>query len=83
MLESRCRAPNSSAHWSTPFSSASVPVSDGSGAKSKQIDFVARQVVLDSIGGPASIPKSVGVAGKINVPAITLVMRADGSVAVR
>ncbi len=65
------------------FSTAAVPVSDGSGAKSKPIDFVARQVVIDSMGGTAAIPKSLGIAGKLSVPALTLVMRADGSVVVR
>ena len=62
---------------------AQIPTSDGTGATSKQIDFNSRQLVVDSKGGPTPVAP-VGVnGGPLSVPALSLLLRADGSVAVR
>ena len=63
-------------------SGAQVPASDGTGIKSKMIDFTSRQVVLDAMGGTLPIPQ-IGVAGMLDVPAVSLIVRADGAVVVR
>jgi len=61
---------------------ADVPVSDGTGKKSKAIDFNSHQLVLDADGGfqplPADFPGNV-----ITRPALALLLRGDGSVIVR
>jgi hypothetical protein len=62
---------------------ADVPVSDGSGKKSKTIDFNSRQIVLDvfankKTGGYQPLP--VGFVGPpIVKPSLALVLRPDGS----
>jgi hypothetical protein len=64
--------------------SAPVPVSDGSGQKSKTIDFNSRQIVLDVFankksGGYQQLP--AGFVGSPFVrPSTALVLRPDGSV---
>jgi hypothetical protein len=63
---------------------ADVPVSDGSGKKSKTIDFNSRQIVLDVIGNKKSngyqqLPAGF-VGPPIIKPALALVLRPDGSV---
>lgn len=63
-------------------SGAQVPASDGTGIKSKMIDFTSRQVVLDAMGGALPIPQ-IGIAGMLDVPAVSLIVRADGAVVVR
>lgn len=63
---------------------AQVPATDGTGAKNKKIDFNSRQVVLDAMGGDQPIPPMPGMVGsRFEVPALSLVMRDDGSVVVR
>jgi len=65
---------------------ADVPVADGSGKKTHTIDFNSHQVVLDinaikTLNGSQPLP--AGFAGPpIDRPALTLLLRPDGSVAV-
>ncbi len=64
-------------------SSAQIPTSEGTGVKSKRIDFISREVVLDTHGGPTPLPK-IGVGGsEFEVPSLALVVRPDGFVEVR
>jgi hypothetical protein len=66
--------------------SADLPMLDSSGkrAVSKKIDFNSHQLVLDVMGGDQPIPAlGPGTAGKLPVPAISLVVRPDGTVVVR
>jgi hypothetical protein len=60
---------------------AEIPVSDGSGKKSKNIDFTTHQIVLDAAGGGyQQLP--AGMTGPIiERPAMALLLRPDGSVA--
>ncbi|MGO9465065.1 MAG: hypothetical protein ACLQIB_23820 [Isosphaeraceae bacterium] len=61
---------------------AEVPVSDGSGKKSKTIDFTTHQIVLDASGGGLqSLPGGM-VGPALERPVLTLLLRPDGSVAV-
>jgi hypothetical protein len=60
---------------------AEIPVSDGSGKKSKTIDFTTHQIVLDASGGGLQQLPS-GMAGAFERPVLTLLLRPDGSVAV-
>lgn len=61
---------------------ADIPVSDGTGKKSKPVDFNSHQLVLDVDGGfqtlPADFPGNV-----ITRPALALLLRGDGSVILR
>jgi hypothetical protein len=65
---------------------ADVPVADGSGKKSHTIDFNSHQIVLDinaikKTGGYQPLP--AGISGApIDRPALTLLLRPDGTVAV-
>lgn len=63
-----------------------IPVSDGTGKKSKVIDFNSRQIVLDvfaikKTGGFQQLPAGF-VGPPIARPALALLLRPDGSVAV-
>jgi hypothetical protein len=63
-----------------------IPVSDGTGKKSKVIDFNSRQIVLDvfaikKTGGYQQLPAGL-VGPPIARPALALLLRPDGSVAV-
>jgi hypothetical protein len=65
---------------------ADIPVSDGSGKKSKTIDFTSRQILLDvfankKTGGYQPLPPGF-VGAPIVKPALALVLRPDGSVVV-
>ena len=63
---------------------APVPATDGTGAKNKRIDFNSRQIVLDAMGGDQPLPSMPGMVGsRFEVPALSLVIRDDGSVVVR
>jgi hypothetical protein len=61
---------------------AEVPVSDGSGKKSKTIDFNTRQIVLDADGGGYQQLPAGMVGPLIERPILSLLLRPDGSVAV-
>jgi hypothetical protein len=64
--------------------SADVPASDGSGKKSHRIDFNSRQIVLDVMGGNQPIPPlGPGLGSQLALPALSLVIRPDGTVVVR
>jgi len=56
-----------------------VPVSDGSGKKSKSIDFNTRQVVIDAAGGLMPLPAGMPGAA-LQRPALALLLKPDGSV---
>ena len=63
-----------------------IPVSDGTGKKSKVIDFNSRQIMLDvfaikKTGGFQHLPAGF-VGPPIARPALALLLRPDGSVAV-
>ena len=64
--------------------SAEIPVSDGSGKKSKTIDFNSRQILLDIFANKKTNgyqPLPAGFVGPpIPKPALSLVLRPDGSV---
>ncbi|AGA29273.1 hypothetical protein [Singulisphaera acidiphila] len=59
-----------------------IPNSDGTGSKREKIDFNSRQVVLDAMGGSRPIPKEIDNS-RFEVPALSLVVRPDGSVAMK
>jgi hypothetical protein len=59
-----------------------VPVSDGTGKKSKLIDFTTRQLVLDADGGWQAMPQGLP-GGGLPRPATALLLRPDGGVMVR
>jgi len=61
---------------------AEVPASDGSGTKSKTIDFSSRQVVLDVKGGGYQQLPARLVGTPIERPALAVLLRPDGSVVV-
>jgi hypothetical protein len=63
-------------------SNAYVPASDGTGKKSKPIDFYSHQVVLDTSGGNPRVPEALG-RGTLEVPAVSLLVRPDGAVMLR
>jgi len=66
--------------------STDLPIPDTTGKKAltKKIDFNSHQLVLDVMGGDQPIPPlGPGTAGKLPVPALSLVVRPDGSVVVR
>jgi len=59
-----------------------VPVSDGTGKKTKLIDFTTRQIVLDVDGGWQAMPTGLP-GGGLARPATALLLRPDGGVMVR
>ncbi|MGP0068373.1 MAG: hypothetical protein ACLQGP_32845 [Isosphaeraceae bacterium] len=59
-----------------------VPVSDGSGKKSEPIDFTTHQLVVDVTGGEMQLLPPGFVGTPIERPALTVLLRPDGSVAV-
>jgi hypothetical protein len=62
---------------------AAIPTSDGTGSKNKTIDFNSRQLVLDTAGGSKQIAP-VGASGApLDMPALSLMLRPDGSVLLR
>ena len=68
-------------------SNTAVPVAAEAGTKkpvNMRIDFNSHQVVLDVMGGNQPIPPlGSGVGGRLEVPALSLVVRRDGAVVVR
>jgi hypothetical protein len=63
--------------------SAAIPTSEGSGAKNQLVDFTSHQLVLDTAGGPKPIAP-VGAAGAaLDMPALSLMVKADGTVVLR
>jgi hypothetical protein len=63
-------------------SSADIPTSEGTGKKIKPVDFNTHQIVLDAAGGPQSLPSGFA-GGALDRPALTLLLRPDGSVLAR
>jgi hypothetical protein len=63
-------------------SSADIPTSEGTGKKSKPVDFNTHQIVLDTAGGIQPLPSQF-VGGAIERPALALLLRQDGSVLAR
>ncbi len=59
-----------------------IPAHDGSGAKTKTIDFTSRQIVLATKGGQISLAPLEG-RGSITMPAMAFVMKPDGTLVVR
>lgn len=60
-----------------------IPNSDGKPASSQLVDYNSRQIVIDSTGGPQPI-SGVGANGApLDVPALSLMLRPDGSVMIR
>ena len=62
---------------------AQVPSSEGKGTTSTPIDFNSRRIVLDTMGGLMPAPKVIGASAPFEEPAISLVLRPDGAVAIR
>ncbi len=65
------------------FSSAAVPVSDGSGKKNSRIDFNSREIVVDATGGIVPLPPIGAGNAPIAMPATSLLVRPDGAVVLR
>ncbi|MGO9599406.1 MAG: hypothetical protein ACLP7Q_15560 [Isosphaeraceae bacterium] len=63
-------------------SSADVPTSEGTGKHIEAKDFNTRQIVLDVRGGLQPLPPGFP-GGPLEHPALTLLLRPDGSVLVR
>jgi len=68
------------------YTSAPIP-SSSTGTltvKSERVDFNSHQIVLDVMGGDQPIPPlGPGTGGRLMMPAVSLVMRPDGTVVVR
>ena len=62
---------------------AKVPDPDGKKAPSTKIDFTSRQVVLDTEGGTRPVSQLDLPGAGFNVPAMAVVLRPDGTIAVR
>ena len=61
-----------------------VPSSEGKGPTNANIDFNAHVILLDSTGGRQSLPTITGLErNQFDTPAVAMVLRPDGSVAVR
>ena len=65
------------------YKTTAVAEFDGKGRVSKPVDFTSHQVVLDAIGGPSQLPTLPGVQGFFDVPALSTVIRSDGTLVVR
>jgi hypothetical protein len=66
----------------TPASSA-LPNADGRGTQNKLIDFNSRRFVLDAMGGITPLASSLKAGPSFDIPALALVVRPDGAVAVQ
>jgi hypothetical protein len=64
------------------ISSAAIPKDNGEGRTSKNIDFVSRQLIVDTEGGRRALT-SVGANASLESPALALVQRPDGVLIVR
>jgi hypothetical protein len=67
-------------------SNVAIPIAEGAVKvpKNKRVDFNSHQVVLDVMGGDMPLPPlGPGIGGRFSVPALSLVVRRDGSVVVR
>jgi len=64
------------------YALADIPTSEGTGVKKERIDFNSHQVVLDAMGGSKAVPPEIDNS-KFDVPALSLVVRNDGTVVVR
>src|SRR5208282_5607379 len=62
--------------------SADIPTSEGTGKKIKQVDFNTHQIVLDAAVGQQPLPSGFA-GGALDRPALTLLLRPDGSVLAR
>ncbi len=62
--------------------STAIPQGEREKPKNKLIDFNSRQLVLDTSGGMRPIDK-VGVPGTLDMPAVSLLMRHDGTILIR
>jgi hypothetical protein len=65
------------------YQSAQVPSSEGKGPKQESIDFNSHRFVLDTMGGFMPAPKSIGATAPFEEPAVSMILRPDGSVAMR
>src|SRR5271157_1270341 len=63
-------------------SSADIPTAEGTGKKIKPVDFNTHQIVLDAAGGQQPLPSGFA-GGALDRPALTLLLRPDGSVLAR
>jgi hypothetical protein len=64
------------------YATSQVPQGEGKKPVSQAVDFNSRQFVLDSIGGQLPAPKSLKSTAPFDEPALALLLRPDGSVAV-
>jgi len=65
------------------FGTVQMPSSEGGGPKSAGVDFNSRAVVLDTVGGREMIPDFGVERNRFEIPAVAMVVQADGSVAIR
>lgn len=59
-------------------SSAPIPKDGGEGRTTKNIDFVSRQLIIDTEGGKRSLT-AVGANSSLDSPALALALRPDGT----
>lgn len=62
---------------------AAIPTSDGTGAKNKLVDFNSHLLVVDTDGGPRQIAPVGATGAPLDMPALALMLRGDGTVMVR
>ena len=62
--------------------STPIPSSEGTGPTRRTIDYNSHQILLDESGGDQPLSQ-VGVGGKLDVPALSLLLRKDGTVMLR
>jgi hypothetical protein len=58
---------------------ADIPSAEGTGKKTLPMDFTTRQIVLDADGGLQAMPSGL-TGGALRRPALTLLLRPDGTV---
>ena len=63
--------------------SVAIPTSDGKKAENKNIDFNSKELVVDTAGGYQPIAPVGAVGAPLDVPALSMMLRPDGSLMVR
>ncbi len=63
--------------------SVAIPNAEGKKAESKKIDFNSRELVVDTAGGFQPITPVGAVGAPLDVPALSMMLRPDGSLMVR
>jgi len=64
------------------YVSADIPSAEGKGVHTERVDFNSHLVVLDVMGGTRPVPSEIDNS-RFDVPALSLLVRPDGTVSVR